>query len=294
MCELKIGCSTLFFWEYSIEIICDIFKDMNLNCMEFFPENPEFWERRNDLDYICSLKKELKHFNLILHAPTIELNPSSTNDYVHEASIKETLWSINLAKLYGARYITIHPGKRPTKRPPRKQEYDRFYRYLDEVLDYAKKNNITLCLENLPKKINYICYSPQEMGEVLNKYNNKYDDPNNDKYKKNEKNNDLNLKMTLDFAHAKEEAQNFVDRLNQYIKNIHISGVVNGKDHYPLELSQIDFSKPVNDLVYKYNYKNCFNLEIDDKNCKIRSKNEKIEFIIKEAEYLENLINKNK
>ncbi|WP_292459714.1 sugar phosphate isomerase/epimerase [Methanothermococcus sp.] len=271
--KLKVGCSTLFLWEYPIEVICDIFKDAGLNCMEFFPENPEFWEKRDDLDYICGLKKEFRHFCLILHAPTIELNPSSTNDYVYEASIKETIWSINLAKLYGAKYITIHPGKRPTKRPPREKEYIKFYKYLDVVLDYAKKNGITLCLENLPKKTNYICYSSQEMEEVLNKYTIK------------------NLKMTLDFAHAKEETQNFVDKLNQYIKNIHISGVVDGKDHYPLELSQIDFSKPVKDLIYKYNYKNCFNLEINDKNYKrTLSKDEKMNVIIKEVGYLENLI----
>ena len=248
--SVRIGCSTLFFWEYSIEDICDIFKDVGLNCMEFFPENPEFWQKRNDFDYVCNLKKELKSFCLTLHTPTIELNPSSTNDYVHEASIKETLYAINLAKFYGAKYLTIHPGKRPTKRAPTEKEYIKFYKYLDIVLRYAEKKNIIICLENLPRKINNICHSVDEVKCVLNRYSSEY------------------LKMTLDFAHAKEESQKFVDELNNYIKNIHISGVVDYKDHFPLRKSQIDFSKPVKDLIYKYNYANCFNLEINDQNYK--------------------------
>ena len=53
----------------------------------------------------------------------------------------------------------------------------------------------------------------------------------------------------------------------------------------------VDFSEPLKKLVHEYGYKNCFNLELNDLNYnKELSKDEKISEIIKEIEYLEELI----
>lgn len=296
---IKIGCSTLFFWEYPIEEIADIFQDLGLRCMEFFPENPDFWKKRDSLDYVNSLKDVLSKFCLTVHAPYIELNPSSINPYIQKASIMETLWAIELANLYGAKYLTIHPGKRPTSRAPTEDEYIKFYEYLDISLKYAEEKNIILCLENPRKKVNNICYSVEEMKSVLEKFNSK------------------NLKMTLDFAHVRENSSNFVDELHEQIKNVHISGVIYNKDHYPLRYSMVDFSEPLKKLVHEYGYKNCINLELNDLNYNkelsnqpfkkrlnrkrwptlesktfLKARDEKISEVIKEIEYLEELIGK--
>jgi len=61
-----------------------------------------------------------------LHAPILDLNPASYNDYVHEATIKETLWSLDLADRLGARVVTIHPGKRTVHRAPTDEDREKF------------------------------------------------------------------------------------------------------------------------------------------------------------------------
>lgn len=145
---VKIGCSSLFFWEYTIEEIVDIFLELGLKNMEFFPENPEFWKKRNDLDYINSIKSEISKIDITIHAPYIELNPSSTNENIRCVTLMETFWAMDLSKKFNAKLITIHAGKRPTNRIPTAEEYTNFDDYLEKSINYALKNEITLCLEN--------------------------------------------------------------------------------------------------------------------------------------------------
>ncbi|ENN96566.1 Xylose isomerase domain-containing protein TIM barrel [Methanocaldococcus villosus KIN24-T80] len=265
---MRIGLSTLFFWEYPMFEIVDIFREIGLKCMEFFPENPDFWDNRFDLDYISELRREFKKFDIGLHAPHIELNPSSLNPYVREASIKETLWSLELAKFYRCDVITIHPGKRPTTREPTKEEYDHFYNYLNICLKEAKKKKITFCMENLPKKINRIGWHPKDVENILKNFEGLY--------------------LTLDFPHAKGYLDEFLE-LYDYIKHTHISGVINNRDHCSLIKSDIDFSKYILELLHR-GYKGMFNLELDDRRFgKNLSKEEKINIVIKEVEYLESI-----
>ncbi len=302
---MKIGVSTLYFWELPIEYILDIFNDIGIKNIEFFPENPEFWENRFNLEYISNLKSEFKKYSVALHCPHIELNPSSLNPYVKEATIKETLWSIELAKFYKCNLITIHPGKRPTNRPPRKEEYNAFYRYVNKSLKEATEKNVMLCLENLPLKVNNIGQTPEDMKNILEKYNisNNMDNTDNNNSNNNNNNNNNsnnnnnnnkldNLYMTLDFAHSNEYIKEFLEKTIKYIKHTHISGIINNKDHYPITKSQINFKEHINKLL-DYGYKGMFNLEIDDKKLGLKENeltvNNKISAILKEIEYLENI-----
>ncbi|EHP83734.1 sugar phosphate isomerase/epimerase family protein [Methanotorris formicicus] len=264
-----ISCTTLFFWEYPIEEICDIFKSIGLKGMELFPENPEFWNRRFDEDYLKEIKPILSKFYLTIHAPYIELNPSSTNHHIQEATIKETFWAIDLTNFLGGEILTIHPGKRPTKRPPTMEEYEKFYHYLDVCTKYAEEKSVLLSLENMPKLINYLCYSVEEIKQIIGKYK---------------------MGLTLDFAHAKENAEKFVEELHEYVRNAHVSGVCDGREHFPLRNSQIDFSIPIKKLI-DYGYDGSLVIEVNDLNYNRElSKEEKISELIKEIEYLEKLI----
>ncbi|ABR55388.1 Xylose isomerase domain protein TIM barrel [Methanococcus vannielii SB] len=267
---VKIGCSSLFFWEYEFDEIVDIYNDIGLKYMEFVPENPAFWKKRNDLDYVLNVKKILSKLNITVHSPYIELNPSSNNENIREITLKETLWAIELSKLLNSKFVTIHAGKRPTKRVPTLEEYVNFYEYLKKCEEYALINDISLCLENSTKKVNHICYLVCEMEKTLENFK--------------------NLNLTLDFAHARGDSTDFVKVLYKYIKNVHISGV-NGKDHYPISSSKIDFSKPLNDLLYKYKYNGVLNLELNDLIYKkTLSKFEKIEILVNEVSYIEKML----
>ncbi|WP_459202276.1 sugar phosphate isomerase/epimerase family protein [Methanococcus sp. CF] len=267
---VKIGCSSLFFWEYDIEEIVDIYLELGLKNMEFFPENPEFWKKRNDLDYINSVKSELSKLEITVHAPYIELNSSSTNENIRHVTLMETFWAIDLSKKFNAKLITIHAGKRPTARIPTAEEYNNFDDYLKKSIDYSLKKEITICLENSPEKINNICYNVESMKKTLDKFKNLY--------------------MTLDIAHARENSLDFIKNFHEKIKNMHISGV-NSKDHYPLSESKINFDKTLNLLVNEYNYKGALNFELNDLIYKEAiSKKEKIDILTNEINYLEKIV----
>ncbi|MBA2841143.1 sugar phosphate isomerase/epimerase [Methanococcus maripaludis] len=267
---VKIGCSSLFFWEYDIGEIVDIFLEIGLKNIEFFPENPEFWKKRNDLDYINNVKSELSKLDVTIHAPYIELNSSSTNENIRLVTLMETFWAIDLSKKFNAKLLTIHPGKRPTARIPTDEEYNNFEDYLEKSINYALKNEIILCLENSPEKINNICYNVESMKKTFDKFENLY--------------------MTLDIAHARENSLDFIKNFHKKIKNIHISGV-NSKDHYPLSESKINFDKTLNLLVNEYRYTGALNFELNDLIYKkTLLKQEKTDILINEIQYLEKII----
>ncbi len=241
--------------------IFDIFKEIGLKAIEFFPENPDFWDNRFNYEYLKDFKREIKKFNVAVHAPHIELNPSSLNPYVREATLKETLWAIDLALSINSKILTIHPGRRPVSREPTMEEYEHFYNYLNRVLSY--KENIYICLENMPKKIYRIGWKYEDIEKILKKFDSLY--------------------LTLDFAHAKHYIYKFL-KLKDRIKHIHISGVVNNKDHYPLVESEINFLNPLKELE---NYRGIITLELDDRRIKNHDKESKIDIILKDIELLE-------
>ncbi|WP_423792572.1 sugar phosphate isomerase/epimerase family protein [Methanocaldococcus indicus] len=266
---MRIATSTLFFWEYPILKILDIFKEIGLKCIEFFPENPDFWDNRFNIDYLCEVIKELKKFEIAVHNPHIELNPSSLNPYVREGTLKETLWAIDLANNLNSRILTIHPGRRPVSREPTEEEYEHFYRYLKNILEYSKDKDLFICMENMPKKIYRIGWKVEDIDNILKRFDNLY--------------------LTLDFAHAKNYANIFVEKFNKKIKHVHISGVKNGKDHYPLKYSEIDVLTPLKKLL-DYGYRGIITLELDDRRIKEHSKEYKIKVLLEDIELLESII----
>jgi hypothetical protein len=71
---------------------------------------------------------------------------------------------------------------------------------------------------------------------------------------------------------------------------MHISGV-NSKDHYPLSESKINFDETLNSLVNEYKYQGALNFELNDLIYnKTLLKQEKIDIIINEVQYLEKII----
>lgn len=207
-----------------------------------------------------------------MHAPVMDLNPSSYNDLVYKATIKETLWSIDLARIIDARVLTIHPGKRTAHRRPTNDDWNKFMKYLEICLSKSKQDGIDLSLENNMPGIQSMCSDPVEMKHVLDQF--------------------PGLFFTFDIVHAFLESQKniflFIDELGNRIKNVHIGAPHNGKPHYPLR-----YEKKI-ELVLKYlfdsGYEGDLTIEIDDKNYPgSLSKYDKIRELSGERKYLESI-----
>lgn len=269
---MRISCSSLFLWEYSVYDIMEMLLEAGIESVEFWAETPAFWVNRNDETAVAALVEAISIMpgGCTLHAPILDLNPSSYNDYVHEATIKETLWSLELAKMLGARMVTIHPGKRTVHRTPTNEDRRKFTKYLKACKNRADFLGIALALENSMPDVSSMCSVPSEMKGVLNAY--------------------PGLFFTFDVVHAfmdsPETALSFIDELGDRIINVHVGAPHDGKPHYPShhEKNMDTILRRLRDLGYKSD----LTIEIDDKvYSRPLSREEKVKELIGERNYLE-------
>jgi sugar phosphate isomerase/epimerase len=252
----------------------DILLKAGINSVEFWPETPFFWIDRNDEIAVAGLKESISKMpnGCTMHAPIMDLNPSSYNDLVHEATIKETLWSLELARIIGARVVTIHPGKRTAHRKPTNEDWDKFMKYLKISTKKARSLGINLSLENSMPGVQSMCSDPGEMKEVLDQF--------------------PGLFFTFDVVHAFMESPvttlSFINELGDKIRNVHIGAAHDGKPHYP-----VHYDKKMDVVLQRLRdsgYQGDLTIEIDDKVYPgPLSRDEKINELIYERKYIESI-----
>jgi len=271
---MRISCASLFLWEYDIYDIMEILREAGIGSIEFWAETPYFWQNRNDDSAVAALIEAISMMpqGCTLHAPVLDLNPSSYNEYVHEITIKETLWSLELAAMLGARLVTIHPGNRTVHRTPTDEDWERFMKYLKACKERADDIGIKLALENSMPDISAMCYLPGEMRKVINDF--------------------PGLFFTFDAAHAlvdsPETALAFLDELGDKIINVHIGAAHDGKPHYPSHRK-----KNMEALLRRLKasgYDGDLTIEIDDKVYPAPlSREDKVRELVRERTYLESV-----
>ncbi len=238
---MRVSISSMFLWDLTPWEMADVLRLAGIEEMELWAETPWYWESKSP-ERLQAMKEALAPLRLTMHAPVMDMNPSSYNDRVHRATIEESLDAIEMARFLGADILTIHPGKRTAKREVREEDRRKFREYLDACLGRAA--GITLSLENLPPEPWNICSSPEEMSYYLEAYD---------------------LGLTLDISHATpplERALAFVDLLGGYLTNVHASATVEGVQHMPPSLGTID---PVIRAIEETGYSGPYTLELDDK-----------------------------
>jgi len=271
---MRISCSSLFLWEYPVRDIMDILSKAGINSVEFWAETPFFWIGRHNEITVAELIESISLMpnGCTMHAPIMDLNPSSYNDLVHEATIKETLWSLELAGIIGARVVTIHPGKRTAHRKPTNEDWEKFMKYLKISTGKARSLGINLSLENSMPGVQSMCSDTREMKDVLDQF--------------------PDLFFTFDLVHAfmksPDTALSFISELGDKIRNVHIGAPHDGKPHYP-----VHYEKKMDIVLRRLRdsgYKGDLTIEIDDKIYPgPLSREEKIKELTDEREYIESI-----
>ena len=271
---MRLSCASLFLWEYSVFDIMEILLEAGIRSVEFWAETPLFWMSRNDETSIAELVEALSMMpgGCTLHAPIMDLNPASYNDYVHEATIKETLWSLELANRLGARVVTIHPGKRTVHRTPTNEDWEKFLKYLSVCKSRADALDLALSLENSMPGVQSMCYIPGETKEVLNRF--------------------PGLFFTFDAVHAsiqsEEIARSFIEELGDRMINVHIGAPHDGKPHYPSHRKKN--MDGVLLALRKSGYDGDITIEIDDQVYPRQlSREDKVRELSEERKYLEGI-----
>ncbi len=271
---MNISCASLFLWEYSIHDIMCVLAEAGIESVEFWAETPDFWMTKKDETSQKILEEAISMMpkGCTFHAPILDLNPASYNDYVYEATIKETLWSLELAARVGARVVTVHAGKRTVHRTPTDEDWRKFMKYLRICKNRAENLNLNLALENSMPDIPNMCSTPREMKEVLGKV--------------------PGLFFTFDIVHAfivsPENAMSFITELGDKIINVHVGAPHDGKPHYPSHLNR-DMYRVLRAL-RDTGYDGDLTIEIDDKAYpRPLSRADKVRELQEEKKYLESV-----
>ena len=174
------------------------------------------------------------HMGLICHLPTFVYTADLT-ETLREASLKETLASLDVAAELRPLKVVVHPsyiGGLGFLVMDRSRQYAQ--RSLDAIVERAKDLELPLCIENL-FPISHSLVNPEDFVEVFDTF--------------------PMLKLTLDIGHAyigengSENTLDFIERFSDRIYHIHASdNFGKGDDHLPVGTGVIDFPKIVKAL----------------------------------------------
>ena len=167
---MKIGFSSLSLFMKPLEEILKIAINDGFSLIEILCEGP-YWPRN-------LLKKENNKYleifdsydiEIMLHSPTIDLNPGSMNEGIREETKKQTKEAIDLANIIGAIAITTHPGIVHRKEERiRSLAIDYSIETLKDCQKYSEEIGVIFSIENMPNKINYLANSPKEHAKIVN------------------------------------------------------------------------------------------------------------------------------
>ena len=232
---MKLGFSTLALFMKPNEEIVKIAEDNGFDMIEILCEGPY------SPKYLLEHKKYLKAFyntnlELCIHSPTVDLNIASINQGIREESTKQTMEAIDLAEEIGATAITTHPGQ-VGRKEERIRNMGMKYTIdsIKKLVDYSEGKNITISVENMPKRFSFLCNRTEELEKVVE---------------------ETGCGITIDLGHANtcENPAEFLDLNN--IKYYHLNDNNGEKDqHYSLGEGTLDLNllKKVNKGIIELN-----------------------------------------
>lgn len=174
----------------------------------------EEWKR----DFIQTVREfGRKGFLAAVHAPSGDLNLSSSNQGIRKESLRQVLDTIELAKDAGAVAVTVHPGRLSSIREKRERQYEWMKEALWEISMLAEQKKIVVGLENMENRPKEVFTFLRELNRLLDSCRNPF------------------LGVTLDFAHLQTvDPELDLLTLTHPVVNVHVSQCVNGVPHHSL------------------------------------------------------------
>jgi len=236
-------------------------EHFGINIIELVIDSPDVFNQENRQKFIdmvnsYSLEKQV-------HGPFIDINLSSHNNRISEASIQSYIESVKLCNDIGVKMMTIHPGIANLLLPSIR-EFNRrqLKQAIFRLLDYTITEKLMICLENMPQNT-HIMTDNKNIEEIFSIIGRK------------------DLFLTYDTSHfytCDGDVKHLWLKFHSSIKNVHLvdnfSKITD--THPPLGTGKIDF-KEIFDVIKKYNYKGPLIIELSD----AKSLNQSINFINK-------------
>ncbi|MDR2698811.1 MAG: sugar phosphate isomerase/epimerase [Candidatus Methanoplasma sp.] len=227
-----------------------------MSCTEFGVLDPErvmdmvskdfglweiFSEAENSVIKFSSRFNEIKGsygMTCSVHAPICDVNIASINERIREASVEETIRTMEHANRMGIALVTIHPGIYSMVLHSAK---DRSIRYAKDSLKKIEKGaeeyGVTAAVENMPSFVIMMGQTPGELLELMD-------------------GTDLSICFDIGHANTMGLIDECIDAFEGRIANIHIhDNMGKNDDHMTIGDGKIDFVRVLSRLRgYKGNY----------------------------------------
>ncbi len=229
---------------------------IGVSCTSFSADPPSVWldrivgnfelweifsEASHSIVYNFKVFEELLpsydlHYSV--HAPICDINIASISDPVREASLKDTLDTIDAAVKLDIDRITIHPGLSSMAVHGIEERYIPYAKESMKVLEKAAHEYyVTLAIENMPMMYFYLGRKASDLQDIVD-------------------GTDLNICFDIGHANTSGQIDAMIDTFGDRIANVHIHDN-NGKqdEHLTIGDGNIDFQKVLSRLgSYKGNY----------------------------------------
>lgn len=154
---------------------------------------------------------------LAVHAPSGDINLSSSNEGIRKESLRQVRETVFLARGAGAAAVTIHPGRLSSVREEKRRQYGWMEEACRELAGLAEELQIPIGFENMEKRPKEVFTSLEMLNSLLEPFRNPF------------------LGVTLDFAHLWTADPGLeLSALSLPVVNVHISQCVGGAPHFGL------------------------------------------------------------
>lgn len=171
-------------------------------------------------DFTEQLREAEKRGMIVaIHAPSGDINLSSSNQGIRRESMRQIEETVRLAAEVKAASVTVHPGRLSSMREQREKQYGWMDEACRKVARLAKVERVHVGFENMELRPKEVFTSLRKLCGLLEPYRNPY------------------IGVTLDFSHLWTVDQKLeLSDLSQPIQNVHISQCVGGTPHYGLSV----------------------------------------------------------
>lgn len=229
--------------DFPLRDALEIFAQKKADGVEIWVEH--LWKEKSSLEDLRGLMDSLG-LKRTLHAPTRDVNITSSNPGIKAESIRQTLEALEIAYRLGIDVVTVHPGHMSSSKDRPEDFFEEQTQALFRIGKKAKELGIKVGVEIMEKKPGELVVAPGDLNVLL-------DIVNLD-----------SLGTTFDIAHAAtlykgsvEPAQlneSIVDYMKKLRKiyNVHVSNSSLEKVHLPLSRGVYDFLPVLKELSQIY------------------------------------------
>lgn len=252
---MKVGLSNLLFPRITVEEAISRVVSLDVECIEIIFDIPHF-PPEFEMKKLGSLKRLIDSHGLevSVHGPVWDMNPASYYGEIRAFTMKQIKRSINACGALGGDLVVVHPGRCPMPEVEGLFSMSKkwFVELISKCLDYAKKRDIKLSLENYSWSLSHPYSYPTEMLVLAKRLD--------------------GLGITFDVGHAylgkgkagkpEQKIASEIKLVGKYLTHVHIHDNHGQRDdHLPPGKGDIDF-RPIIRALKEINYNGRLILEL--------------------------------